>query len=223
MGETALSVLKLAAGTDVAEMALFDVDAIQDLDKLDSEAIDRIAKADRLIRFQTGGDGGYLLHLFLNESVPAEIKKFCVDDDVKKGTYKQFGTSIAFGGLESAHKTFMHNQFIRSDSSFSPGEYKFTAYRTEIPDDIVTAKIESILSQNEKLLMKVPVAIVLCAIILAMVAIGFGRPLIAAILVLTAYLLVRKVTKSLVYKQVKRKLREAQIDFPSMVIEMWSV
>ena len=223
MGETVLSVLKLPAGTDVAEMALFDVDAIPDLDLLDSEAIDQIAKTDRLIRFQTGGDGGYLLHLFLNESVPVEIKEFCIDDDVKTGTYRQVGSLIAFGGLESAHKKFIPNQFIRSDSAFAPGEYKFTAYRTEIPNDIVTAKIESALSQHEKRLMKVPVVIVLFGIILAMVAIGFGKPLMAAFVVLTGYVLVRKITKSLVYKKIKNKLREAQIDLPSMVVEMWSV
>ncbi len=218
-----MSVLKFSAGTDVAEMALFDADAATDAEALDSEAVDQIANSGRLIRFPTGGDGGYLLHLFIDEHIPNELKEFCSEEDVRSGVYRQVGKSIAFGGLESVRKNFKPNQFIRSDSAFNPGEYKFTAYWTEIPNHIVSARIESSISPEERRLMKIPIATTLVAALFAAVLIGLGKQLFGAIALFAAYGVIRKLSGSQAYQRVKEKMCQAQLGFPNMVIEMWQV
>lgn len=56
---------RLPAGTDVAEMALFDVDSLPQSQPPDGEGLDELATRKRLIRLPTDGDGDYLLHLYL--------------------------------------------------------------------------------------------------------------------------------------------------------------
>ncbi len=69
--------LRLPGGTDVAEMALFDVDA-RPAARPDDATAAALEASHRLARFPTGGDGGYLLHLYVDEPIPAALQRCCL-------------------------------------------------------------------------------------------------------------------------------------------------
>ena len=96
-----MTTLFLPAGTDVAEMALFDVDALPRLLPRDVEGFAHLTSQEQLVRFPTGADGGYLLHLFANEAVPAGTMRYCVADDKLTGAFYASKGRSAFGGMES--------------------------------------------------------------------------------------------------------------------------
>lgn len=110
-----MTTIYLPAGTDVAEMALFDVDAIPCKLPCDVEDFSELASLGQLIRFPTGADGGYLLHLFVDEPIPEDTKRYCRADDQLTGEFCTSEGRIAFGGLESAYAEFKHNANIRAD------------------------------------------------------------------------------------------------------------
>jgi hypothetical protein len=213
---------RLPAGTDVAEMALFDIDAMPQARPPDAKAIDRLAAHERLIRLPTGSDGGYLLHLFVDEVVPDQVLQFCIDDDKLIGRFNSTGGRIAFGGLESAFQDFKPNPFIRSDVLVPPGYYAYTAYRTDIPDEIIDQAtcVES--TPAERWLSRAPLVITLTTLGLAFTFAICGRFLIVLPVLMAAYFALKAVKRTPSYKALDARRQEAQLAFPSIVIEMWS-
>lgn len=110
-----MTTLCLPAGTDVAEMALFDVDALPQRLPQDVEDFASLVSHGQLIRFPVDGDGAYLLHLFANESIPAETMRYCHANDKLTGAIQISNGRIAFGGLESAYAEFQPNPNVRAD------------------------------------------------------------------------------------------------------------
>jgi len=142
-----MTCLRLPGGTDAAEMALFDVDALSQSRPPMGEGLDELVTRARLVRLPTGGDGGYLLHLYVDERVPESILQYCLSEDKLTGQFATSEGRIAFGGVESTFKEFQPNRLIRSDGTIAPGSYCFTAYRTDIPDEVVS-KVANVASTS---------------------------------------------------------------------------
>jgi hypothetical protein len=217
-----MTVHRLPAGTDVAEMALFDVDAIPQSSTLDAEGIDELVKEQRLVRLPTGSDGGYLLHLYVGEPLPDAITRYCLSDDKLAGKFHTSNGRIAFGGVESAFQDFVPNHFIRSDARIPPGNYDFTAWRTDIPDDVFAHATRKGESPVERWLARAPVIITLLSIGLGLILVATKGLVAVGIVAALGYLAYRITTRLPAYTTLMARRKEAELEFPSIVIEMRS-
>ena len=132
--------LILPGGTDVAEMALFATDLLP-LRLPDAEGLRRLEREQALIRFPTGADGGYLLHIYVDEPLPPALWARCDHSDRIEAPFRTPTGRIAFGGVESAFQAFRSNPNIRADATLPAGSYEASAYRAEVPDDEIEAEI----------------------------------------------------------------------------------
>ena len=223
-----MSKLILEGGTDVAEVALFSVDGLPRMG--DSKAaLAELEDRHRAIRLPTGGDGGYLLHLHVEEPIPAGIKEYCVDGDAMTSDFETVSGHIAFGGAESAFSDYKPNPNIRSDTRIPPGRYSATAYHTDYPDDLIEDAIESAIGANgvRKLdfagtIIMIIVGLVLIAPTLMIVlfrspALAFGSALAS---VLGGALWHRRYTRTDLYKGLTRRSEDIQQEYPSIVIRL---
>ena len=203
-------------------MALFDVGAIPKSSLPDRQSIDALVSEERLISLPTGGDGGYLLHLYVDEEVPEHVQRHYEADDRLMGHFTTADGRIAFGGAESAFADFPPNQYIRSDTTIEPGRYAYAAYKTEFPDDLVEKAIRVERSRLEWWARRAPMFSVLLAIALvpwlAATRYFIWAGLVAALCVV-AY---RWFRSRPMYRDIVTRQDEAQLDFPSIVIEMRS-
>jgi hypothetical protein len=212
--------LRLPAGTDVAEMALFDTEALPASRELDGERLDELASKNRLIRFPTGGDGGYLLHLFVNEDVPPSIQRYCLEHDKLEGKFSTASGRIAFGGVESVHHEFKQNSNIRTDVTIGPGTYEYAAYRTDFPDELVTQASRVGRTREEVWLDRAPLIAVLSTIAIAVTLAVFQHYLFAGVSLAAGYFVARWLARRPTYLKIQTRRRDAQLDFPSMVIAL---
>ena len=212
----------LPAGTDVAEMALFDVDAVPQSQPPDAEGLAELASQGRLVRLPTGGDGGYLLHLYVDESPPEEVMRYCQAEDKLAGQFTSSKGNIAFGGAESAFRDFKPNHYIRSDAKIPSGRYNFTAFHTDIPDEIIDQAIRVERSPTEVLLSRAPLAITLTSLGLAGASATFRQFVLAGIVLALGYLAFKVFKRLPAFKELAARREEAQLKFPSILIELRS-
>lgn len=214
---------RLPAGTDVAEMALFDVDSLPCERRRDGEGIDELVARQRLIRLPTDGDGGYLLHLYVDEPPSAHILRYCLTDDQLSGMFVSHGGHIAFGGIESAFQRFKPNKFIRSDVVIAPGSYAFKAYRTDIPDEVIDKALQRVSSTSaERWRDRAPLVATLGTLGLVLALISLKVYVLAGIVAVTGHLLYKAVKRIPGQDALSVRREEAQMDFPSIVIAMQS-
>jgi hypothetical protein len=161
-----MTIVYLSAGTDVAEMALFDVDALPRLLPRDVEEFGQLTAQEQLIRISTGGDGGYLLHLFVNETIPAATLRYSLADDKLTGHFYTSEGRIAFGGMESVFAEFKLNPNIRSDGVVAPGRYAYCAYRTDFPDELIMEAVRVERTTGERWLGRAPLIATLAQFLL---------------------------------------------------------
>jgi hypothetical protein len=135
------------------------------------------------VRIPTGADGPYLLHVYIDESIPGEVRRFCSEDDKLTGEFHTTSGGVAFGGLESAFRNFRENRAIRSAAGIAPGTYTYTAYRTEYPDEVVSADVDSDLSRADRRYLAIPGAAILISVIAVGLALATRRLLVAGIVV----------------------------------------
>jgi hypothetical protein len=145
-------------GTDVATVCFFDPAALpQDFDaraKRDAfETIEELSGQGRIWWLNTGADGAYLFHFYVNEEVPALIRQHSCDPQevakfiVPSGTVWACGVEYAARDPLCGHgmtpggglKKFDH---MGGKFELPAGEYFMTAWRTEWPDDLVESEIE---------------------------------------------------------------------------------
>lgn len=213
---------RLPAGTDVAEMALFDVDALPHSKPPDAESLEELVAGESLVRLSTGADGGYLLHLHVDESPPEQVLRYCLAEDKLTGHFASSHGRIAFGGVESAFQTFKPNRLIRSDAVITPGRFSFTAYHTDIPDEVINQATRVDETPAERWLNRVPLITTLMSLGVAFTLATFGRSVIAGLVLLLGYVAFKTVKRLPAYKAVVARRNEAQLAFPSIVIEMRS-
>lgn len=214
--------LRLPAGTDVAEMALFDVDSLPRRHEPDGSSVLALTTSNQLVRFPTGADGGYLLHLFVDEPIPADIQRFCLVEDKLSGAFSTSRGNIAFGGLESTHANFKPNQNIRTDGSISPGDYSYTAFHTEFPDELIEQACRVERNSRERWLSRTPVTITLITIASAVSLAISHRFWFIGLALLAGYFSIKKIQRLPAFQEIKARRDLAQLELPSIVIEMWS-
>lgn len=140
------------AGTDAAGLCLYDPAALPDeFDRLcaqDLHAALECAQDDgRLIFANTGSDGAFLLHLYVDEPLPEAIARYAVEPlDCELAVPSG---QLVFCGSEYAHKhetpaTKKHPHMLeRTRLEVPPGQYRVRLFRTEYPDDIHEARLKA--------------------------------------------------------------------------------
>lgn len=217
-----MTCLRLPGGTDAAEMALFDVDALSQSRPPMGEGLDELVTRARLVRLPTGGDGGYLLHLYVDERVPELILQYCLSEDKLTGQFATSEGRIAFGGVESTFKEFQPNRLIRSDGTIAPGSYCFTAYRTDIPDEVVS-KVANVASTSaERWLDRAPRIATLATLALTVACLVLKTFIAAGVILVVGYLCFKAFKRLPGQGALAVRRDEAQLDLPSIVIEMVS-
>jgi hypothetical protein len=224
-GFIAMPRIVLEGGTDIADVLLFGTDDLP-TGKIDDNRLSRLIDSNRAIRMPTGGDGGYLLHLYVDDEIPDDTKQYCVADNTIESEFNAGSGRIAFGGAESACSDFSPNANIRSDAEIPPGRYRAIAYRTEFPDDLVASAIEHAIGPEGERAMAVPGKIVLGTIAATVLFVVVGIN-VNAMGLLGALVLVgggvtwyKSYTGSAEYRELEAKQKMAQIDYPSIVIRL---
>ncbi len=182
---------RLPAGTDVAEMALFDIDALHQTRCPDAEGLEELVKQQALVRLPTGADGGYLLHLYVDEPIPDNVMRYCLADDKLIGMFSSQNGRVAFGGVESTYQNFKLNKFIRADADIAPGPYTFTAFHTDISDEILARAIRVENTSRERWLTKLPTIITLTAIGMGFTLANIQRFIAAGLSLILGYIVLK--------------------------------
>ena len=203
-------------------MALFDVDALPQSRSPDGEGLDELVSRKRLIRLPTDGDGGYLLHLYVDEPPPQKVMQYCLSEDSLTGQFTATGGRIAFGGVESTFQGFKPNRFIRSDAVVPAGSYAFTAYRTDIPDEVVAQAAQVASTSKERWLDRAPLIVTLTTLGLAFACAVFRSLFSAGLVLVLGYFSFKAVKRLPGQGALAARREETQLDSPSIVIEMRS-
>lgn len=137
------------AGTDAAAVLLFDPAALPpDFDRRAAEdpadLLDELHQAGTVFSTDTGGDGRYLLHAYVDEPVSPHLEPF-LRDPVVVESFPVPGGQLYFSGAEYG---------FREDASFlqryphmggcfelPPGTYRLTLWRTEYPDNLAEQRL----------------------------------------------------------------------------------
>jgi hypothetical protein len=216
----------LEGGTDIAEMALFSVDELPSGD-VSKDTLSGLVDKNQAIRMPTGGDGGYLLYLYVDEEIPVEIRNYCVEDDVLRSEFRANSGRVAFGGAESMFTKFEPNPYIRSDTRLPPGLYDAVAHHTEYPDDLIEDAVENAIGadgrRTEDFSSYIGIGTVALTVALFILG-GFITTLfafgIAAATVIAGRYWYKSYTDSDEYKRIKEQRREVENEYPSIVIEL---
>lgn len=214
-----MTVLILPGGTDVAEMALFATDSLPE-ECPDQKAIATLAEAGVLLRFPTGSDGGFLLSAYIDQPIPEEVLRFCDLDDAVRSDMTFASGNLAFGGVESAWRTGKPNPNIRSDAVIPPGQYSVVAYRTNIPDEEFETARNHALSKDDRRYLAIPnfvFPIGLIAIVIAG-ALQLYLPAVTILIALVGWW--QWFRQRPTYLSLLTKERQAQVQFPSIVVEL---
>jgi hypothetical protein len=133
------------AGTDVAWLLLFDPKALpSDFEAAfrddPTELFDRLQQDGRLFHIETGADGNYLLHAFVDEEVDETLRPYVQDPKISD-SFEVAGGSVYFTGAECGFRD--DDSFLKTYSNLGGsfpvqnGIYRVALYRTEYPDDFV--------------------------------------------------------------------------------------
>ncbi len=131
-------------------VAFFDATALpKDFD--DQAKADQMAVLEKLSRegclwyLETGADGGYLFHFYIEEALPELIAEHSVEPKITK----QF--SVPSGDMWACGAEYLALDPKRALAKFShmgasfhipPGDYEITAWRTEWPENFIERKIK---------------------------------------------------------------------------------
>lgn len=137
-------------GTDIAVVAFFDAAALpEDYDeqvKKDRMAVlEKLSHEGRLWYLETGADGGYLFHFYIEEVLPELIAKHSVEPKITKRFSVPRGEMWACGAEyvaldpKRALAKFSH---MGASFQIPPGDCEITAWRTEWPEHFIENKIK---------------------------------------------------------------------------------
>lgn len=217
----------LEGGTDVAEVALFCTGNLF-ASCPNTEHIQKMEDDGALIRFPTGSDGGYLLHVHIDEPIEESILEHCNQEDLLKGRFSAECGNISFGGIESAYSEFKPNKNIRSDEQIAPGLYSYLAYHTEYPDGLIEDEIVNKIGESGMKHIERPGLIIGLNVALAIILtiIAFNTALYLLVLPLLVFFGVRKWLKSYInspkYLALESKKREVERKYPNIVVHLKS-
>jgi hypothetical protein len=142
------------AGTDAATLLLFDPAALPD----DFDArfpddpiglLERLTEAGVVCCFPTGGDGGYLLHAYVWEPVPEDLRPYVGEQVPGGGLFCPSGR-VYFAGVEYAFRD--NDSFLRRHphmgESFPvpPGDYRLAACEMDYPEGLQEDRLKAAVS-----------------------------------------------------------------------------
>jgi hypothetical protein len=211
--------LVLPGGTDVAELALFSVDALPARSP-EADALRALEQRAALMRFPTGKDGSYLLHAYIDEAVPDELLRYCDVSGVQQGRLELEHGRLGFGGIESVFAGFEPNAAIRSDAVLAPGKYAITGYRTAFPEHRVKRAIEAALSKDDQKHLAAPMKLVVSGLIFMAGAIVLKAWLVAAVIALAVAAGLRMFFKNPHTVRLLERKRTIERAHPSIVVSM---
>jgi hypothetical protein len=154
----------IETGTDAASLCLFDPGALPvDFDERARE--DSVATFEELDRqgklwwSDTGGDGGYLFHVYVDEPVPDALRSVLRDPhqrapfNVPSGALWACGAEYAARdperGSASTPKGGLANYpHMGGRCQLEPGEYSLTVWRAEWPDKAVEGELAQQLGKS---------------------------------------------------------------------------
>ena len=223
-----MSKIVLEGGTDVAEMVLFSLDEIPS-ERVSEKALAELETSNQAIRMPTGADGGYLLHLYVDEQVPDEVTQYCIVDDALRAEFRADSGQIAFGGAESTFAEFEPNKNIRTDARIASGVYDATAFHTDYPDELIEDAVAEAVGPDGKRAEDVATYIIIGTVVLALASLILGSALaqnrivgvvLAALAVIAGRRWYRSHTRTSQFQKADDLRRDVQLEYPSIVIQL---
>jgi len=223
-----VSKIVLEGGTDVAEMVLFSVDEIPP-ERSSEKTLAALEANNQAIRMSTGGDGGYLLHLHVDEKVPVEVMQYCTKDDALTAEFRANSGQIAYGGAESTFAEFKPNDNVRTDTRIAPGVYDAEAFHTDYPDDLIEDAVKKAIGPDGKRAENVSTYIIIGTVALALGSYILGSAIaqtravgfvLAAIVVIAGRLWYKFHARSDSYRKADALRHDVHLEYPSIVIRL---
>jgi hypothetical protein len=141
----------IEARTDSATVCFFDpvalpVDFDERAKKDPVEVVQKLAKQGRIWCWDTGADGGYLFHFYVDEEVPKRIQTHALEPQQLSGFHVPSGTLWACGTEYAARDPGQAglDKFTHMGQKFNlpAGDYAVTVWRTEWPDQAIEQELE---------------------------------------------------------------------------------
>ncbi len=139
-----------SAGTDVAAVCLFDPQALdKDFDTQFSsnpeKALSHAVSKGQAYQIETGADGAYLLHIFLDEPLPEEIERYA-HDPIEVSNLLIPSGKLFFSGSEIVSPQVVERlqKFpgLGTCIQVPAGTYALTLKRTEYPDKLLEEQLK---------------------------------------------------------------------------------
>jgi hypothetical protein len=219
------------AGTDAGSLLLFDPDVLpQDFGSERRDAMEVLAQlhaAGTVLWTDTGGDGGFLLHAYVNEDPPADVRPFLHDPavvvslPVPSGRVYFAGAEYAFRDDDTALRRYPH---MGGSFAVPPGTYQLTLYWTGFPDGSDDAEFRRRASPAGVRLHAVFNAlaaitvVTVVAAILALFAMKWRTWLSTAVPAVAAeVVLLTSIRRSPVFRSAEAIWQQVQREFPSFI------
>jgi hypothetical protein len=154
----------IATGTDAASVCLFDPSALPDdfderVQEGPIEMLEQLAAQGRLWWCNTGGDGGYLFHVYADADVPDEVRPYLRDPHHAERFQIPSGTLWACGAEYVARDPVRGNanspkgglgkfSHMGGPCAVVAGDYAMTAWRAEWPQGLVERELEKQLGSS---------------------------------------------------------------------------
>ena len=222
-----MSRIVVEGGTDIAEVGLFCVDELPAA-KTSDELFTDLQRKEQALRMPTGADGGYLLHVFVDEDVPEDVLAYCDREDLIQGRLGVRSGRMAFGGVESAYAEYAPNPNIRNDFEVPPGDYIATAYHTDYPEDLVEDAIKAKIGEDGWTKVSEPNWLGVAGIVFTIVALTLGINvtawflLVAALIAAGTFASFRRFGSDPERQRLVAAMHEVESGFPSIVVHMAS-
>jgi hypothetical protein len=134
-------------GTDAAALAAGDIEALNevlDAPSLDAwiERRDRAAASGVLWRIDTGSDGSFLVHLFVDEEPRSELVSY-LRDPIEIPRFPIPSGRVLVAGEECFARQHIENIRLGKVVELPRGEFSLIAYRTEYPDDLAERRLRA--------------------------------------------------------------------------------
>lgn len=145
----------VGTGTDVGCVGLGDSALLapmrerkgHDIEKVRDDAV----ASGALWLSETGADGGYLVHLYVDEEPPADVARYLEGPIVIERLCVPSGKLIVAGEecLSGALSLEKHPH-MGSVVQVAPGEYQMTAFRGDAPEEVIEAQFETRTTAEER-------------------------------------------------------------------------
>jgi hypothetical protein len=192
--------------------------------------LERLMAEGKACAFETGADGLYLLHAYVDEPVPPDLVEHA-RAPIRVDNFDASGGRVFFTGVEYAFR--QDDSFLRKHAhmgtSFEvpPGRYRLAVYRTECPDALADARLWQEVGRFRYLLHESMGWLILFAI-LALIGMVVGYfnlprgPGFAALLLALALLVALPfaVYRSPPFRETQRRHHQLRRDYPSVIAHL---